>query len=581
MKKNINLDELLNNALGFIKDKDYDEAMAIYERVLEEDSMHPQALSHLSIIYLMKEKYTQVVDTIKKLLKVIPPIIGDYQNLALAYIALKDYENAINTYKNIIEINPNHAETYKLLGDAQMEVVDYFGAIDSYKKALELEPDKFQSKYDYGNILVICLHHDEALKYLREALKIDPNHIECMNLIGRSLSAICEYEEAKKIYKKLMKLAPDAVLPHIDYASCLAYEGGYDEPVKILKEVLVKKPENRIANTNLGLFHLSNKNFKEGWKYYDERILMRNDKDVTKRHDMLKKFFSIDMNKKELKIDEKIIILIDAGLGDVILGLSMLTEFHKKFKNISAEVDYRLLNLCKRSFPDINFYPVRENRHKLIIDYDLSNFDKGIYWGSLGKYVRQEIEDFPKKETAFLNPDKNKINIIKNKLEPRKDILCGISWKSFAHEGRHKTAMLEDLLPIFKLKGISFLDLQYEDKNDIGHTSLEKEKLFKERNIKIDDYEDIDKREDIDDLTALASNCDIIVTCSNVTAHIAGALGKKTFLFVPFRRGKLWYWHDKIGDSIWYPNIKIYTAESFNSWGNIFQKIADKIQQEL
>ena len=105
MKKNINLDELLNNALGFIKDKDYDEAMAIYERVLEEDSMHPQALSHLSIIYLMKEKYTQVVDTIKKLLKVIPPIIGDYQNLALAYIALKDYENAINTYKNIIEID--------------------------------------------------------------------------------------------------------------------------------------------------------------------------------------------------------------------------------------------------------------------------------------------------------------------------------------------------------------------------------------------------------------------------------------------------------------------------------------------
>ena len=82
----------------------------------------------------MKEKYTQVVDTIKKLLKVIPPIIGDYQNLTLAYIALKDYENAINTYKNIIEINPNHAETYKLLGDAQMEVVDYFELLIPIKK---------------------------------------------------------------------------------------------------------------------------------------------------------------------------------------------------------------------------------------------------------------------------------------------------------------------------------------------------------------------------------------------------------------------------------------------------------------
>ena len=45
--------------LDLSRTKNYDKAMAIYERVLKEDSMHPQALSHLSIIYLMKEKYTQ------------------------------------------------------------------------------------------------------------------------------------------------------------------------------------------------------------------------------------------------------------------------------------------------------------------------------------------------------------------------------------------------------------------------------------------------------------------------------------------------------------------------------------------
>ena len=46
----------------------------------------------------------------------------------------------------------------------------------------------------------------------------------------------------------------------------------------------------------------------------------------------LKTFLDIDMNKKELKIDEKIIILIDAGLGDVILGLSMLKNSIKNLK---------------------------------------------------------------------------------------------------------------------------------------------------------------------------------------------------------------------------------------------------------
>jgi len=581
MKKGINLVELLNNAVEFVKIKEFDKAMLIYEEILEKDSMQPQALSHLAIIYLMKKRYKEAIETVNKSLIVLTPIIGDYHNLAKAYIGLKDYKNAIKAYENIIKIDPNTSENYKFLGNTQMEVADADGAINSYRKAFELAPEEFESIYNYGSILATNLHHETALQFLREAQEIDPNHIECINKIGRCLSAIGENEEAKEIYKKLMVLAPDAVGPNIDYASCLFYEGGYDEPIKILKNVLIKKPDNDVARTNLGLFHLCKKNFKDGWEYIDSRIILKNNIDVTKRYDMLKRVFELDVNKKRLKPNEKIIILLDAGLGDVILGLSMLKDFHKKFKNISAEVDYRLVEICKRSFPDIEFYAIRENGHEFIINYDLSLFDKGIYWGSLGKYIRQEIMDFPKKEIAFLNPDIKKLNTINNKLKKEKEIICGISWKSSAAEGRHKTALLQDLTPIFMLEGIRFLDLQYERKSEEGQTGLEKEKLFKEKNIKIENYEGIDKREDIDALTALISNCDIIVTSSNVTAHIAGALGKKTFLFVPFQRGKLWYWHDKEGPSIWYPSIKIFSAEYNTGWGKMFEKIAYSIKQEL
>ena len=117
---------------------------------------------------------------------------------------------------------------------------------------------------------------------------------------------------------------------------------------------------------------------------------------------------------------------------------------------MSAEVDYRLVDLFKRSFPDVEFYEMRENKHEFLIDYDLSSFDKGIHWGSLGKYVRQDIADFPKNIKAFLQPDNNKVNEIKSNLKKEKVIICGVSWKSTAHEGRHKSAFLENLIPIFK-----------------------------------------------------------------------------------------------------------------------------------
>jgi hypothetical protein len=34
--------------------------------------------------------------------------------------------------------------------------------------------------------------------------------------------------------------------------------------------------------------------------------------------------------------------------------------------------------------------------------------------------------------------------------------------------------------------------------------------------------------------------------CSNVTAHIAGALKIKVFLLLPKFRGRIWYWEDHL-----------------------------------
>jgi len=586
MEKNTNPNKLLDKALSLIKVKEFDKAIPVYEAILKIDNMCPQALSHLAIIYLMKERYQESIVLINKSFEVVEPVIGDYENLAIAYRALKDIKNQIYVYKKIIKINSNLA-TYKLLGDAQVKVSDLVGALDSYQKALELEPGKFQQIYDYGKILHLSNTHEVALKYFREAHKIDLNNIECMNKMAGSLSAIGNYEEAKSIYKKLQKLVPDALSPYIDFATTLIHEGQYDEPVRLLEEILVKCPPDvgepyYVVKMNLAMLYLINKNFKEGWEHYAVRILYRNRLDVSKRHDKLEEFFDIDLTKKKLKFNENILILFESGIGDMILGLSMLKDFHKNFKNISAQVDYRLVSLCKRSFPGIKFYPVKElPTGEVIIKNEYSSFDKGIYWGSIGRYVREKVSDFPKEERVYFNLDNNKVDEIKNKLKKSKDIICGIAWKSNAAEGRHKSTQLKNLLPILSLKNIKFIDLQYEKKIFAGQNALEKEELSIKNNIIIEEYEGIDKLEDIEGLAALISNCDIVVTSSNVTAHIAGALGKKTFLYLPFGRGKLWYWHEEAGKSIWYPSIKIFTAESPGQWGGVFKEIASEIKQDL
>ena len=582
MKNNKNLSELMIQAGELIKAKEFDKAINIYEAILEIDNLNSQALTHLPIIYLMKNRFEDAINMMNKSFEVVEPTLGDYQNLATAYVALKDYDNAIKTYNKIIKINQNIASIYKLLGDAQIEIADHPGALASYRNALKLAPEKFEHVFDYGVALHINMYHSNALEVLRDANKMNPNHIECMNKIASCLSAIGSYKEAILLYKKLMKLAPNALGPVIDYASNLWYEGEYEEPIKILKKVLRKNPNKQLAQQNLGLFQLRNKKFKEGWKYYDGRIVARNVIDKTKRHDMLKNYFDIDNNIEGIKIhpDDKIIILVDAGLGDMILCLSMIKEFQKIYSNLSAEVDYRLVNLFKRSAPDVTFYPLRNENHKLLINYNLDKFDKGIYWGSIAKYVRKDISDFSKVPLSFLKPNIENVSKIGKKLKKEKQLVCGLSWKSAAVEANHKNIQLEELLPILSIKNVRFLDLQYETKENFGANAIEKKNIKKDHNINIEEYKDIDKYNDIDGLTALISNCDVVVTSSNITAHIAGGLGVKTFLFVPFSRGRLWYWHDE-GKSIWYPSIRIFRAESAGEWGAIFEKIAKVIADDV
>ena len=72
--------------------------------------------------------------------------------------------------------------------------------------------------------------------------------------------------------------------------------------------------------------------------------------------------------------------------------------------------------------------------------------------------------------------------------------------------------------------------------------------------------------------------CDIIITSSNVTAHFAGALGKKTYLILPFK--PFWYWGHE-NNSLWYPNIKILRQTKPGDWNDPLLQLNKELKKEL
>ena len=122
-------------------------------------------------------------------------------------------------------------------------------------------------------------------------------------------------------------------------------------------------------------------------------------------------------------------------------------------------------------------------------------------------------------------------------------------------------------MKFLKLKDITFVDLQY------GDTSKERQSFYKKYGINLIKIKEIDNYDDIEGLAALIDACDFVVTVSNTTAHIAGAIGKKTYLMLPKGKGKLWYWSKENDQSLWYKSIKIMEQKEIGQWNEVIDEL--------
>ena len=93
--------------------------------------------------------------------------------------------------------------------------------------------------------------------------------------------------------------------------------------------------------------------------------------------------------------------------------------------------------------------------------------------------------------------------------------------------GANKSMSLEQLKDILLLPNMVFVDLQY------GDTSQERQSFYEKYGVKILKIEEVDNFDDIEGLASLIDLCDCVLSVSNTTVHIAGAIGKPTYLMLP------------------------------------------------
>jgi hypothetical protein len=257
-----------------------------------------------------------------------------------------------------------------------------------------------------------------------------------------------------------------------------------------------------------------------------------------------------------------ILVIPEQGLGDQIFFAGMLADLQAIAPGSTVCLEPRLLPLFERSFEKLNFSsPYDIDTEQCIKD---GSFSAQIHIGSLGKYFRADAAGLSRVNTPYLKADPIKTSRLRSRIAKPGRIVCGISWRSKnADIGADKSLSLETLAPVLTAAGVDFVDLQY------GDTAEERYRLKQDHGVHVQHLDDVDNTNDLDSLAALISACDIVITISNVTAHIAAAIGKPTLVMLPNSPSLFWYWHRERSDSPWYPTAILIRQQFPNNWSEV------------
>jgi ADP-heptose:LPS heptosyltransferase len=78
------------------------------------------------------------------------------------------------------------------------------------------------------------------------------------------------------------------------------------------------------------------------------------------------------------------------------------------------------------------------------------------------------------------------------------------------------------------------------------------------------------------DSAAVMESLDLIITCDTSIAHLAGALGRPTW--IALKHAPDWRWMLDREDSPWYPSVRLFRQKSRGQWEDVFDRMLRELQ---
>ena len=459
------------------------------------------------------------------ILQVQPDHFDALHLLGIIAMQTRRPERSVDLIARAIKINPKFSACYINLGIGLKELKHFEEALASYSKAIALNRSNPEAFNNRGNVFKELNRLDEALADYDEAVAIKPNYAEAFNNRGTVLKDMRRFEEALQCFDR-----------------AIAIESNYAEAIQNRGHVLMLTGD-----------------LPNGWKCgpwrWRQKVL------ASKPLSTSRPGWAPGVPARRL------LVWAEQGIADEIMFGRFLPQARHLAPDVLVQMDARLIPLFTRSMPEITFIPTGEKIGEELYDSHLPMQDLGVIFGN-------SLKQFQEIDSAYLRTDEARTLELAKTVRPRGKFVCGISWTSSSvTQGARQSFDLKTLLRQLENRNVEFLDLQ------AGDTKDEVTEVRKSVGAKMRTVPEVDNDRDLDGLASLIGSCDLVVSCDNEAAHLAGALGKETWVLLPFSPD--WRWLADGEESYWYPSLTLFRQDAIGSWDGILKTLGKRFRAHI
>lgn len=465
-------------------------------------------------------------------------------------------DEAETLYRQLARKVPKAVEVHRRLAILLYERRRYAEAAQAAATGLASCPNDVRLLTFWGTALKKTGPLPEAEAILRQAWALDPAALDAGNNLANLLNDLGRYEEAEPIFRAVLTRDSRYNESIAGLAFALRKLGRYDEALPLQHELLARQPERPGAHLEVAMLHLTRGDLATGFKEYAWRLRM---------DDATPPRLAYPPWRGEPLRGRSILLWTEQGLGDTI-------QF-ARFVRPLADQGARVVLCCQpalvallRSMPGPQTVCGRPE--------DAGPVDFQAPLMSLPELLGTSWETLPA-DVPYLSAQPERIERWRQVARLDHGFRIGVTWqgKPTAKIDIGRSYPLRMLEELAALPGVRLISLQKEHGLDqLG--DLPPGMVVERLDAAFDTGPDA-----FLDTAAVMASLDLVVTSDTSIAHLAGALGRPTWLAL--QHAPDWRWLLGREDSPWYPGMRLFRQRARGDWVEVFQRMATTLAAEL